>query len=234
MLNLPAGYLYYWSVNILCISDEVDPLVYSPNVKKHFGDVDLVLSAGDLGTRYYEFIISSLNKPLLFVNGNHKGWHPEDAQKEQPLKPIVPDYCGEFIDGRVVYLRNLNLIVAGLGGSMEYNGGPDQYSETFQRLRMLRLFPALLWHRIFHGRWCDILLTHAAPRGVGDGQDRCHTGFTCFNTFIRRYRPRLMLHGHVHVFDLNERPVSRVGDTTVVNVFKSYVIDTERPISGRS
>jgi predicted phosphodiesterase len=58
-------------MKILCISDETDPLIYSKNIASRYGDVDLVLAAGDLPLKYYEFIISSLNKPLYFVFGNH-------------------------------------------------------------------------------------------------------------------------------------------------------------------
>ena len=57
-------------LRVLYISDKVDPLIYSNNIKKRFGDVDLILSAGDLELDYYGFIVSSLNKPLLFVFGS--------------------------------------------------------------------------------------------------------------------------------------------------------------------
>ncbi|MFW6208587.1 MAG: metallophosphoesterase, partial [Spirochaetota bacterium] len=47
---------------ILCISDHVDPLIYSNQLKERFKDIDLVLSAGDLDRPYYGFIVSTLNK----------------------------------------------------------------------------------------------------------------------------------------------------------------------------
>ena len=58
-------------MRILCISDQVDPLVYSPRMRERFKDVDLVLSAGDLPPEYLGFITSMLNKDLVFVMGNH-------------------------------------------------------------------------------------------------------------------------------------------------------------------
>ena len=58
-------------MKILCVSDEVDPLVYSPRIKERFGDVEFVVAAGDLPMDYLEFIVSMLNKPLFFVQGNH-------------------------------------------------------------------------------------------------------------------------------------------------------------------
>ena len=58
-------------MRLLCVADHVDPFIYSNGLKTRFGKVDLVLSAGDLALGYYDFIISTLNKPLLFVFGNH-------------------------------------------------------------------------------------------------------------------------------------------------------------------
>ena len=54
-------------MKILCVADHVDPFVYSAGLKSRFRDVELVLSAGDLSLEYYDFIVSTLNKPLYFV-----------------------------------------------------------------------------------------------------------------------------------------------------------------------
>ena len=45
-------------MKILCISDQIDPLIYSVNIKERYQDVDLVISAGDLPMEYLEFIKS--------------------------------------------------------------------------------------------------------------------------------------------------------------------------------
>ena len=58
-------------MKILCISDQIDPLIYTNSIRQRFADVDLVLCAGDLPMDYLEFIVSSLNKPVFFVFGNH-------------------------------------------------------------------------------------------------------------------------------------------------------------------
>ena len=58
-------------MRLLCIADHVDPLIYSTGLKERYGKVDLVLSAGDLTLGYYDFIVSTLNRPLYFVFGNH-------------------------------------------------------------------------------------------------------------------------------------------------------------------
>ena len=43
----------------------------------------------------------------------------------------------------------------------------------------------------------DVLLTHAPPRGVGDGTDPVHQGFPALNVLAGRLQPPLLLHGHV-------------------------------------
>ena len=58
-------------MKILCISDAIDPLIYSNNAKKNFPDIDLILCAGDLPMDYVEFAVSMLNKPTYFIFGNH-------------------------------------------------------------------------------------------------------------------------------------------------------------------
>ena len=52
---------------ILCISDQIDPVIYSKDIKEKYGDVDFIISAGDLPIDYLDFVQSSLNKPLYFV-----------------------------------------------------------------------------------------------------------------------------------------------------------------------
>ena len=58
-------------MKILCVSDQIDPLIYNQNAKKHFPDIDLILCAGDLPMDYVDFIESVFNKPTYFVFGNH-------------------------------------------------------------------------------------------------------------------------------------------------------------------
>ena len=55
----------------LIISDEVLPQLYGPSLKRFVGDIDLIISCGDLPFYYIEFIISTLNKPAYYVFGNH-------------------------------------------------------------------------------------------------------------------------------------------------------------------
>ena len=58
-------------VNILALSDSVDDRVYSEQFHKSYADVDLVLGCGDLPIYYLEFVADALDKPVLYVRGNH-------------------------------------------------------------------------------------------------------------------------------------------------------------------
>ncbi|MFA5448137.1 MAG: metallophosphoesterase [Sphaerochaeta sp.] len=229
-------------MKILCVSDATDPLVYSQNIASRYEDVDLVIAAGDLPLHYHEFIISSLNKPLYFVFGNHNLEHLSHYVKNDESLPTghaiisdtnghMPPFSGEFIDGKVRRDRKSGLIIAGLGGSMRYNTGAHQFSERQMFFRMLRMVPRLLFNRIFHGRYLDILVTHAAPLGIGDDTDLCHIGFATFLTFMERFKPKYLLHGHIHLVDLNANRHHVYKQTQIINIYNSYIL--EDPQLGR-
>jgi hypothetical protein len=219
-------------MRVLCVADHVDPFIYSAGLKSRLRDVDMVLSAGDLPLEYYDFIVSSLNKPLFFVFGNHHLARRDDFRRRaDPGRPLAPPsdwrafVGGTYLEGKVV--RSGGLLLAGLGGSIWYNGGEHQYTDFGMFLRILRLLPKLLWNRAFRGRWLDLLLTHAPPYGINDLPDPCHTGFRVFLWFMRTFRPRYLVHGHVHLYDRNAVREARYGDTTVLNAYDHAVIELE-------
>ena len=115
----------------------------------------------------------------------------------------------------------------GLPGSMVYNGGPNQFTETAMALRIAALVPRLILNRLLFGRSVDIILTHAPPRGIHDRDDPCHRGFKSFLWLMRKFRPRWLVHGHIHLYDLADVRVSEYGETTVINAFGHWILETE-------
>ena len=215
-------------MKILCVSDHIDPLVYSSSIKERFSDIDLILSAGDLPMDYLDFIISNLNKPLFFVFGNHhitelkyfrKLWNSQFIENEHELY-----CCGAVHVGTRVKTEG-KFIVAGLGGSMRYNNGINQFTDFQMLIEASKLIPRLLWNRVFHGRYLDILLTHAPPKGIHDKNDRCHWGFKTYLWFIKTFKPKYLVHGHIHLYDLSDVRCTKYENTTVVNAYSHYVID---------
>lgn len=217
-------------MRILCVADEVDSLVHSIRVRERFGDVDLVLSAGDLPMDYLSYIVSSLNRPLLFVFGNHnlaelKYYRPAIEDRAPPTHDYHHDSGATYVGFKV--RRESGLIVAGLGGSMRYNSGPNQFTQAQMWRKALLLAPALLFNRLRFGRAVDVLLTHAPPAGIHDRPDLCHRGFDAFLWLMRTFKPRWLVHGHIHLYDSSEEKVSHYGETTVINAYGFHVIDTE-------
>jgi uncharacterized protein len=217
---------------ILCVSDHIDPLVYSQSIKERFADIDFVLGAGDLDLGYYGFIVSTLNVPLAFVFGNHNLTRISYYRREYQSSLVYREGGDEFI--RKSYgstyvgdkARSFHgILLAGLGGSKRYNWGPNQFSEFQMYVKILRLFPRLLFNRIFSGRWIDVLLTHAPPRKIHDREDICHQGFHAFRWFMRRFKPQFLVHGHVHLYDLNEQRRTQFYSTTVVNAYEHTIIE---------
>ena len=212
-------------MKILCVSDQIDPLVYSNSIKQRYADVDIILSAGDLPMDYIDFIVSSLNKPLYFVIGNHHTGFPYNKSENLSLEyDIEIHYCGAtYIDTKVK--NEEGLLIAGLGGCMRYNQGENQFSDFQMKMRILKLLPALVFNRLFRGRFLDILLTHASPLGIHDRDDKCHRGFKCFLWFMRVFKPRYLIHGHIHLYDLSEVRTTKYHSTLVVNAYSHYLLD---------
>jgi Icc-related predicted phosphoesterase len=219
-------------MKILCISDQIDPLVYSNSIKQRFADVDIVLSAGDLPLDYLDFIVSSLNKPLLFVYGNHnlKGF----AQLKKTYASVMQsDLQGAYafstgaihIDSHIT--KEDSLIIAGLGGSMRYNNGENQYTNSQMKWKIFKLIPKLFFNKLFRGRYLDILLTHASPEGIHDKDDPCHRGFNSFLWFMRVFKPKYLIHGHIHLYDLLEVRTTKYHDTLVINAYSHFILETE-------
>ena len=238
-------------MKILCVSDQLDPLVYSTNAKERFASIDAVLCAGDLPSDYIDFIVSTLNKPTFFVFGNHnltefsyyhrrhaahKGAHPM-FQKEIANYDLSCNHGAVYAGFKVVKEPSLAvtagagkktpLLVAGASGSLRYNNGLCQFTDRQMFLRLLALVPALLWNKFRYGRYLDIFLTHAAPRHIHDREDACHKGFECFNWFIRHFKPAYLVHGHIHLYDLNSPRFTTCGGTSVVNAFSHCIIELQ-------
>ncbi len=216
-------------MKILCVADTVDPLVDSINIRERFGDVDMALGAGDLPLDYLSYIVSALNRPLLFVFGNHNlgdlpHYRPSPEARPSPAHDYTKALGATYVGFRV--RREAGLIVMGLGGSLKYNSGQNQFTQAQMWLRVFAKVPALLLNGLFRGRAVDIVLTHAPPRGVHDKKDICHRGFDAFLWLMRVFKPRYLVHGHVHLYDAREPRATRYRDTTVVNVYGHYVLDT--------
>ena len=94
--------------------------------------------------------------------------------------------------------------------------------------RLIALIPTLIMNRLRYGRYLDVLVTHAPPAGIHDKNDPCHRGFNAFLWFMKAFKPRWLIHGHIHLYDLQDIRVSKYLDTTVINAYSHYILDTEQ------
>lgn len=242
-------------MKILCVSDQIDPLIYNQNAHKNFPDIDLILCAGDLPMDYVDFIVSVFNKPTYFIFGNHdlkefKYYHGTMSAPPRPttsaqsttsieihFESIKEDHHhgANYAGFKNICLKNFKirnrrgkttpLLLTGISGSIRYNNGLCQYSDAEMAMHLLGLVPKLLLNKILYGRFTDIFLTHSAPYKIHDHDDPCHRGFKSFNLFLKLFKPEYMIHGHIHLYDNREERVSKYEDTTIINAFAHYILE---------
>ena len=195
-------------MKLLLISDEEDPMIWDYYRPGCLDGTDLILSAGDLSAEYLEFLVTMVNRPLIYVCGNH----------DMPYLKHPPEGC-DCAEDRIIEARGLRIL--GLGGSMLYSGGEYQYTEAPMQRRIRRLRRGLRKSGGF-----DILLTHAPARGIGDLEDPCHRGFEAFLPLIDEYKPRLMVYGHIHSYNFHGAPQRFTrGSTTIINAAGRTLIE---------
>ena len=192
-------------MRILAVADQECPALwdyYTPGKLVHY---DLILSSGDLKAEYLSFLVTMARCPVLYVHGNH-----DEDYAQHP-----PEGC-DCIDDKLVIYKGLRIL--GLGGSRKYCRGVHQYSERQMEKRIRKLKRAI---QLAGG--VDIVLAHAAPRGVGDQEDLPHRGFEAFLELIEAYHPRIFLHGHVHLnYGTNICRLGEYSGTQVINCCERY------------
>ena len=141
-------------MKILAVSDEESGLIYSPQIKTRFSDIDLIISCGDLHYYYLEYIISMLDRPLYFVRGNHASRieHGVAGERSAP-------WGGYDVHHRIRSTES-GLLLAGIEGSVLYNYGPYQYSQSQMWLMVWSMIPGLMLNKLRYGRYLDIFITH--------------------------------------------------------------------------
>lgn len=213
------------AVRILAVADEVDPVLTSDRLARLAPDV--IVSCGDLPFDYLDRVTTSANALLVSVPGNHDPVAPGPARAlvgvpglgslaSRPAKAQP----GLNLDGRIAEVAGLRF--AGLGGAVRYREGPNLYTQRQMRWRAL----GLELRARLRGRRPDVLVTHAAPLGLGDEDDPAHRGFAAFLRLARVLRPRLLIHGHIHPYG-RHLPDRRIGNTRVVNAVPHRVLEVE-------
>lgn len=211
-------------VRVLVVADEEAPNLHARALRDLAPD--LVLSAGDLPWHYVEYVASAVDASVVFVPGNH------DPEIERIKKTRNGTYTCDGLpcdgprphgatnaDQQVIEAAGLR--IAGLGGCVRYKPGPHQYSQREYVGRARRLL-----RRARRGGPIDVLLTHAPPLGLGDGDDKPHEGIAALHTVLERLEPTWHLHGHIHPYG-QQMPDRQVGPTLIRNVIPWKILDIE-------
>jgi uncharacterized protein len=206
---------------ILAVSDQVVDRIYTLATGGQLQDVDLILGCGDLPYNYLEFLLSVMNVPLFYVPGNHDPVY-------NPARPISYTEGGSNLDLKTACAKGFFL--AGIGGSIRYHpDGVNQYTQAEAYSRAYRLALQVLLKQIRYGQKLDILITHSPPFGIHDEDSTAHRGLKALNFLIRVVQPRYLLHGHTHFYRSNlESAVTKIGRTTVMNIFPYKVIEIDK------
>ena len=201
-------------MKILCVSDMEAPQLHSAvNLRRQYSDIDLIVSCGDMPPGYLDFISTIISVPMFYVRGNH-----DEIYKDDPPGGID-------LHGKVVEYKGLTL--AGLEGSIRYNAGEIQYTQLQMHGMVARLGAKILWNRVIGSRGVDLFVTHSPARNIHDGRDFAHRGFDSFINFLKWYRPRYMLHGHVHTWDRRKVVRTQFRSTCVLNINPFTVLELE-------
>lgn len=162
-----------------------------------YGGADLLVSCGDVADQVILQAAEAYGcREIFAVKGNHDSAIPFTS----PIFDLhlqVTECCG--------------LTFGGFNGCWKYKPkGHFLYTQQ-EAEDLLRDFPRV-----------DVLVTHNSPHDVHDRPDNVHIGFDALNAYIRRAKPRLLIHGHQHVTvdtDLN--------GTRVHGVYGHEVIELE-------
>lgn len=190
-------------MKILAVADRVTTMLVEPVLgAAGLGDLDLIVSCGDLPPEFLSRLKARYDVPLLYVLGNH----------DLRYGTSPPRGC-QCIDRRIVRHRGLRIL--GFSGSRWYNGNINQYTEN-EMASFIRRLRIALWL----SRGVDLVVTHAPPRHIHDAEDRCHKGFKSFNALIERWRPACLVHGHIHtLFPDDSARVTTVNSTRIINSY---------------
>ena len=195
-------------MKILTISDEECPALWDYYIHGRLDGYDLIIACGDLNAKYLSFLVTMARVPVLYVHGNH------DVNYD-----LVPPEGCDCIDGQIVTYNGIRIL--GLGGCRKYHRGAHQYTETEMRRRIRRL----RW-KLWRLKGVDIVVTHAAPEGLGDAEDRAHWGFGCFRELMDKYSPKFLVHGHVHIsYGHNIPREIDYNGCRIINAYERYTIE---------
>ncbi len=189
----------------MIVSDEESRFIWDFFNPEYFRGVKLIISCGDLDSRYLSFLATMIPAEVVYVHGNH--------DKVYARRP--PEGC-TCIDDTIFTFNGLRIL--GLGGCRGVRGPENlEYTEKQMARRIAKKRFALR-------SGVDILVTHAPAAGLGDRPDEYHRGFDVFRDFLDAYKPSWHFFGHVHKYS-HHQEVLEYGSTTLINAYGYKILE---------
>jgi len=204
-------------LRILAVSDEREASLGVEANRAALGSIDAVLGCGDVEPDWLAFLADAFAAPLVFVRGNHdrgSGWLEGRRVVPRPL----PAGATERVAG---------IVVAGLAWPGVDAPG-NRRDEMTAWSNVIGLARRLVTSRLLRRPEPVLVMSHAAPEGVGDAPDAYHRGFRSYRWLLDRFRPPVWLHGHTTVASVDQTEL-RHGPTTVVNVTGAVLLELDPP-----
>lgn len=171
-------------MNLLVIADDEISAKQVPDCH-----ADVLISLGDMPDEIILLIAQRCNcREILAIKGNHDSSAPFRA----PIR-----------DMHMAMHHFRGIAFGGFCGSWKYKPKGNYLFEQSEVELLMDKFPGV-----------EVFLAHNSPRLVHDRDDEVHIGFTAFNTYIARAKPRLFLHGHQH-----QNVESMIGGTRVIGTY---------------
>ena len=82
-----------------------------------------------------------------------------------------------------------------------------------------RIIPGIIRNRVLYGRYLDIFISHAPPRGIHDQEDHAHHGIDAFRWILSVFKPAYHFHGHIHVYRPDTVTETIYVETRVINTY---------------
>lgn len=194
-------------LKVMVVADEESAYIWDYFDREKFRGIDAIISCGDLKPSYLTFLCTMVGAPLMYVHGNH------DAR----MLASPPEGC-DNLEERMQVIKGVRFI--GFGGANAGSPKPLHYNERDVEKQITRRMQEISFHGGF-----DVMVTHAAADGLGDGKDTFHKGFRAYRTLLDLYRPAYYFHGHTHLSYGSRARSIAYGPTTIYNGFGYSVLD---------
>ena len=135
---------------------------------------ELVVSLGDLSETEVGTVRAVTGAPVIGVYGNH----------------CTPGYLGEgdVSFGEPAALSYVKATrVLGVSGCVRYTPEPDVLYTQEEYAAALDVLDG-----------AELIITHCPPTGCNTGEDAAHQGIDALAEYVRRWRPKTILHGHTY------------------------------------